>query len=49
VVDGRELKYRPADQPVVGWPLVVRRVRDSWLLASYGEDLPRPGWPPFLG
>jgi hypothetical protein len=49
VVDGQELKYRPADQPVVGRPLVVRRVQDSWLLASYGEDLPRPGWPPFLG
>jgi hypothetical protein len=48
-VDGQEMKFREADQPIVGWPFVVRRMQDGWLLASYGEDLPRPGWPPFLG
>ncbi|WIV59125.1 hypothetical protein [Amycolatopsis nalaikhensis] len=49
-VDGQELKQvRTEEPPELQWPLVARRVSGLWLLASFRGELPRPGWPPFLG
>ncbi|SFW11524.1 hypothetical protein [Amycolatopsis australiensis] len=49
-VDGQEMKQLRAEHPPQPqWPLVARRVSHGWLLASFREQLPQPGWPPFLG
>lgn len=48
-IGGRDLAYRDEGQQIVGWPLLARRSRGTWIVASYGYDLPVPGWPPALG
>lgn len=47
-VNGQEMKFDDGHGPQRQWPLIARRLPDSWLLAGFGEQLPRPGWPPFL-
>ncbi|MEW2506039.1 hypothetical protein AB0878_36870 [Amycolatopsis sp. NPDC047767] len=43
VVNGQEIKVRPAEHELRGWPLLARRTPTGWLLASYGEELPEQG------